>query len=125
MSVSILKLVLIFATLHLHAPLCLLFADNRKAEVADNSSLAVDNECPCCKTCQTKQRKNTPETPDRPIESKPVQCLCAISATGYVSLTPAAQTTVLGDVPSTGVSIQLPVATCDGYQEGIQRPPRS
>ncbi len=122
---KILRSILILATLHLHAPLCRLHASCSVPLVAESASAPVE-ECECCKEkhAQPCQDRNAEKPVGGDQKSRSCQCLCGLVAMGYVPLTPVVQVGLVKDV-----SCQLNVSDCchtqDGFEQAIDRPPRS
>ena len=124
----VLRTILILATLHLHAPLCRLHASCFVPHVAENTSAPVEAECECCKKkhvepCQDKDTEQ-PESNSGDQKPRSCHCLCGLVSMGYIPLTPVLQVGLVQDA-----SAQLNVSNCcntqDGFEQAIDRPPRS
>lgn len=125
---KMLRSILILATLHLHAPLCRLHASCFVPRVSENTPAPIDVECECCKNkhappCRDDDSELPPSSSDDQ-KSQSCQCLCGLVAMGYVPLTPIVHVGLVQDVctPLNGSDC---CHTQDGFEQAIDRPPRS
>jgi hypothetical protein len=125
---KVLRSILILATLHLHAPLCRLHASCFVLRVTECTSAPVEVECECCKKTHVTPCHDDGTDQPQPINSdhktRSCHCLCGLVAMGYVPLTLVVQVGLVQDACT-----QLNVSDCchkqDGFEQAIDRPPRS
>lgn len=124
---KVFRSILILATLHLHAPLCRLHACCAVPDAAITSTDPEEDICECCRKIPKTTSDDDCTKKNLPLEggqkSSPCRCLCGIIALGYVPLTSVVQAGVVHLV-SSQFSVGDQFNKQDGFEEGIDRPPR-